>query len=188
MDGWTDGGGTAGGREPGSVGGASVARIVEAERGPLLGWVLAMTRDRDTAEDIAQEALVRLWLEIEAGHGPDNPAAWLRRVSANLVASGARHAAVVRRYAEAERAQPRDPVPSVEESVVERELEIALGTALAALAPREREVIALAAGGHSRAAIAAHLGRSEPAARTLLCRARARLRRSFDADAVGSAA
>jgi len=188
MDGWTNGGLASGGQEPGRRAAAPVAQIVEAERGPLLGWITAMTRDRDAAEDVAQEALVRLWLEIEAGRAPDNPAAWLRRVSANLVASGARHAAVVRRYAETEAARPRDPVPSVEGAAEDRERRAALGVALATLARADCEAIVLAAAGVPRARIATHLGRTEPAARTLLCRARGRLRRAFDAELSGSAA
>jgi RNA polymerase sigma factor (sigma-70 family) len=165
-----------------------VARVVEEQRGPLLGWVTAMTRDRDAAEDITQEALVRLWLEVEAGRCPDNPAAWLRRVSANLVVSQARHAAVVRRHEAEEIARPRDPVPSVEAEVEGHEAAAALGAALATLARADGEAIAMAATGASRAQIAARLGRSEPAARTLLCRARERLRLAYDAEFGGSAA
>jgi RNA polymerase sigma-70 factor (ECF subfamily) len=165
-----------------------MAQVVEEDRGPLLGWITAMTRDRDAAEDVAQEALVRLWLEMEAGRCPDNPAAWLRRVSANLVVSQARHAVVVRRYAEAEMARPRDPVRSVEAEVEERECVTALGAALATMTRRDGEAIALAAAGVSRAGMATRLGRSEPAARTLLCRARERLRLAYEAELGGSAA
>jgi RNA polymerase sigma-70 factor, ECF subfamily len=162
--------------------------VVAEERGSLLGWITAMTRDRDAAEDIAQEALVRLWLEMEAGRVPDNPAAWLRRVSSNLVISQARHAAVVRRYADDEGARPRNPVPSVEAEVVEHERVTALGAAMAGLSRGDGEAIAMAAAGVSRASMAVRLGRSEPAARTLLCRARERLRLAFEAELGGTAA
>jgi RNA polymerase sigma factor (sigma-70 family) len=188
MHGWMETGTTTHGREPDGRAGASVARVVEEERGPLLGWITAMTRDRDAAEDVAQEALVRLWLEIEAGRCPDNPAAWLRRVSSNLVVSEARHAAVVRRHAESEGARPRDPIPSVEAVAERHECATALGAALATLPRRDGEAIALAAAGVSRASMAVRLGRSEPAARTLLCRARERLRRAYEAELAGSAA
>lgn len=188
MSGWTDNGLASGEQEPGRGHAASVAQIVEAERGPLLGWIVSMTRDRDSAEDVAQEALVRLWLEIEAGRAPDNPPAWLRRVSSNLVASDARHAAVVRRHAVAETARPRDPVPSVEDAAEDRERGAALGMALTTLGQLDCEAIVLAAAGLSRARMAAHLGKTEPAARTLLCRARGRLRRAFEAELSGSVA
>ena len=188
MHGWTDGGPTSIERHQARRAVASAAQVIEEERGPLLGWITAMTRDRDAAEDVAQEALVRLWLEIEAGRGPDNPAAWLRRVSSNLVISEARHAAVARRHAEGEAARPPEPIPSVEEEVEDRERGAALGAAMATLAPLDGEVIVLAAAGVSRARMAARLGRSEPAARTLLCRARGRLRRAFEAELSGSAA
>ena len=188
MQGWTDSGPRGFGREQVRRAAASAAQVVEEERGPLLGWITAMTRDRDAAEDVAQEALVRLWLAIEAGRGPDNAAAWLRRVSSNLVVSEARHAAVVRRHAEAESARPPDPIPSVEETVEDRELGAALGAAMATLAPLDGAVIVLAAAGVSRARMATRLGRSEQASRTLLCRARGRLRRAFEAELGGSAA
>ncbi len=109
-------------------------------------------------------------------------------MSANLVASGARHAAVARRYAEKEAARPRSPVPSVEETVEDRERRAALGVALATLARADCEAIVLAAAGVPGARIATHLGRTEPAARTLLCRARGRLRLAFEAELSGSAA
>lgn len=188
MHGRTETGTDNAGREPERLAGASVAQSIEIERGPLLGWITAMTRDRDAAEDIAQEALVRLWLEMEAGRCPDNPAAWLRRVSANLVVSEARHAAVVRRHAEAEMVRPRDAAPSVEAEVAGRECVAALGAALATLPRRDGEAITLAAAGVSRASMAVQLGRSEPAARTLLCRARERLRLAYEAELGGSAA
>ncbi|MBP1705152.1 MAG: Sigma-70 region 2 [Chloroflexi bacterium] len=166
----------------------SAAQVVETERGSLLGWVTAMTRDRDVAEDVVQEALVRLWLEMEAGRCPDNPAAWLRRVSSNLVASQARHAAVVRRYEDVEVSRPHDPVPSVEAEAQGHEMAAALGVALATLPRRDGEAIAMAAAGISRATMAVRLSRSEPATRTLLCRARERLRMAFEAELGGSAA
>jgi len=159
--------------------------VVEQERPALLGWITGMTRDRETAEDVAQEALVRLWMAVEAGRGPDNPAAWLRRVSVNLVVSGVRHAAVARRVEEAEALRPRDAVPSVEAAAIAHERDESIRRALAGLAPADREVIVLAAHGVPRARIATHLGRSEPAARTLLCRARARLRKNLGPDVVG---
>lgn len=162
-----------------------IDEIVEQERPALLGWITAMTRDREAAEDVAQEALVRLWMAVEAGRGPDNPAAWLRRVSVNLVVSEVRHAAVARRVEAAEALRPRDAVPSVETAAIARERDESIRRAIAGLAPADREVITLAAHGVPRARIATHLGRSEPAARTLLCRARARLRKNLDADVVG---
>jgi RNA polymerase sigma-70 factor, ECF subfamily len=188
MIGWTDTDPRTSGPAPERRATACVAQVIEEERSSLLGWISAMTRDRDGAEDIAQEALVRLWVEMEAGRVPDNAAAWLRRVSSNLVVSQARHAAVVRRYAEAETARSRDAVPSVEAEVVEHERVTALGTALAGLTGGDGEAIAMAAAGLSRASMAVRLGRSEPAARTLLCRARQRLRLAYEAELGGTAA
>src|SRR6266516_6126858 len=57
------------------------------------------TRDAEVAQDLAQEAFLRLAREIEAGRQPRDTGAWLRRVGANLAASRGRHLQVVDRHA-----------------------------------------------------------------------------------------
>ena len=78
-------------------------RIVEAawtEHGPALdSYLLSLTRDPATAEDIAQEAFLRLTREVGDGRTPDNIGGWLHRVATNVAMSRARHNQVVDRYA-----------------------------------------------------------------------------------------
>ena len=57
-------------------------------------WAVAYGRraDPDLATDIAQEAFLRLWREIEAGEPIQNPRAWLLRVARNLAEDAAKSA------------------------------------------------------------------------------------------------
>lgn len=59
----------------------SLAAIFEAEESPLLRYALGLTRRREVAEEIVQEAFMRLhtlWEQVE------NPRAWLYRSVRNL--------------------------------------------------------------------------------------------------------
>src|SRR5436309_8317938 len=49
-------------------------------------WALVYARwlNADTAQDIMQEAFLRLWKNWEAGEAITNPRAWLLRVARNL--------------------------------------------------------------------------------------------------------
>jgi len=57
-------------------------------------WALAYARwmNADTAMDIAQEAFLRLWKQLEAGDQILNPRAWLLRVARNLAEDHAKSA------------------------------------------------------------------------------------------------
>lgn len=152
--------------------------VVEAayglHRGPLVRRLAVLTRSADVAEDLAQEAFFRFAREVEAGRTPDDPGAWLHRVGGNLVASRGRHLSVVDRRA-GELPRP-DPPDSPETVVVEAELSGALRAVLAGLSASDRNALVLAAQGFPGPEIAATLGRSPGATRTLLCRARSKVR------------
>jgi RNA polymerase sigma factor (sigma-70 family) len=63
------------------VSGVSLAALFEAEEGPLLYFALGLVGRRAVAEDLVQEAFLRLhplWAEVE------NPRAWLYRCLRNL--------------------------------------------------------------------------------------------------------
>jgi RNA polymerase sigma-70 factor (ECF subfamily) len=153
----------------------------DAYSGRLRRFLVTITRDPSLAEDLAQEAFLRLIREVQAGRIPDNVGGWLNRVALNLVASGARHAAVARRLDAQAAPIPHEPSPEI---VAEhRERADALLAALSALDSADREVILFAARGHSRSEMARRDGRTVPAMRTHLCRARAKLRMSLAASA-----
>ncbi len=50
----------------------------------LKRYVISRLGDRDLAEDIAQEALSRLWLRLVEGDPLHNPKSWLFRIAHNL--------------------------------------------------------------------------------------------------------
>jgi len=74
-----------------------VAATYDTHQRELFSLALRSSRDPAIAEEVVQEAFIRLIVEIGAGRSPDNMRAWLYRVIANLVVSGGRSAAVARR-------------------------------------------------------------------------------------------
>jgi len=142
--------------------------------GPLLRKLTASTRDAAVAEDLTQEAFVRLLMEVQRGRTPDDIGAWLHRVAQNLAMSrGRRLSVAMRRSGEL---VSRDLAPSPEQEAVAAEQHSSLRVALAELPAAERDALVLAAHGYRGSEIAASIGRSDGATRTLLCRARSKLR------------
>lgn len=140
----------------------------------LRAFLLRSTRDADAADDLLQETFVRLLVETAAGRAPVLVRSWLFRVAANLATSRARRQGVAsRRASELVR---RDVAPSPEEVLLDREAGRSLGGRIAHLPPDVRTAMLLAAHGYSGAEIAARIGRSPLATRSLLSRHRGRLR------------
>ena len=75
------------------------AAAFESFGSELLRFAARRMRDADRAEDIVQEAFLRLATESRAGRYPTNRRSWLYRVVLNLIISEARHAAIARREA-----------------------------------------------------------------------------------------
>jgi RNA polymerase sigma factor (sigma-70 family) len=161
----------------------SIEEIIEGSfrdhAAAIRGRALQLTRDPEVAADVTQEAFLRLYVEARAGRLPDNISAWLYRTSANLIVSRARHTAVANRLA------PRlvnDDQPAQPEAIaVLRETHDELDNLLARLPAPERAALVMAAHGATGREMARRLGRSQIATRTVLCRARRRLRASFAA-------
>src|SRR6478672_3746546 len=88
-----------------------VEQAYETHLAPLQRRLTAVTRDPAAAEDLAQEAFVRLVVEVRAGRTPDEPGAWLYRVARNLATSRGRRLSVAARNCDrlARPADPRSP-------------------------------------------------------------------------------
>jgi RNA polymerase sigma-70 factor, ECF subfamily len=140
----------------------------------LRRWMTIFTRDEDLADDVVQEAFLRLARELRAGRSPDNAPAWLAQVARNLATSGARRRATAARFEPLLESPATPDDPAVE--VLAGERATAVHAALADLRPVDRLALLLAAEGHHNAEIAEQIGRTELATRALLCRARRRLR------------
>lgn len=146
----------------------------DANHQQLCGYLTSLTHDVEAAQDIAQEAYVRLAREIDRGRAPDNPRAWLYQVARNLLVSDGRRRQVAERYLPALR--PDLATGSAEDEVLLREKHRLVRSMLAQLDAIDRRALLMAAQGYSGAEISAAVGTSEGAVRTRLCRARMRLR------------
>jgi len=172
---------TSGDRGAGGARGEPVAAVALSasaaydDHGEALRLLLVRyTRDVAAAEDLAQEAFVRLLTELAAGRPPTNTRAWLFRVGINLARSRARRMGVALRRAP--ELLSRCSMPSPEEELVDREERQRLKALLDGLPGDARAAMLLSAEGYTGAEIARRIGRSELATRSLLCRQRSRLR------------
>ena len=144
----------------------------------IFAFLVRTTRDTGVAEDLLQEAYLRLTREVRARRAPDNVRAWLYRVAANLAVSrGRRVSTALRglvRLGAGNGPARTDDAP--EAAYLQREGRAALVGVLADLGPDARAALLFASEGFTGAEIAAAIGRSEAATRTLLCRTRVRVR------------
>ena len=142
--------------------------------GALKRYLTSLTRDPSAAEDLTQDAFERLTREVRAGRVPDDLGGWLHRVGHNLAMSRGRRISVAdRRRAEL---VASDWAPSPESLTVAGEDQQTVCAVLEALGRVDRQALILASHGYRGAEIAVTIGRSEVATRTLLCRARAKVR------------
>jgi RNA polymerase sigma-70 factor (ECF subfamily) len=150
-----------------------VSAAYDAHERALYAFALGITRSGAAAEDLVQEAYLRLVREVQAGRAPDNVRAWLYRVCANLATSRGRRASVATRYL------PFLVSREVAETPEARHLRLELGSelsaALEALSQDERTGLLLSAGGFHGAEIARIIGRTHGATRTMLTRARTKV-------------
>lgn len=161
-------------RAAGQVASTYVASAYESYQPSLLRYLTSVTRDPSLAEDLVQDAFVRLTVAAAAGRNPDDPAAWLHRVGHNLAMSaGRRRAVAMRPYRVLE--PPDDPV-SPEAAVLGSERIRELEGALVDLQPVHRKALGLAALGYDSHEIGRTIGRTDGATRTMLCRVRAKVR------------
>ncbi|MBI2776302.1 MAG: sigma-70 family RNA polymerase sigma factor [Chloroflexi bacterium] len=152
----------------------TIGATYQRYRGPLQRYLSAITRDPAAAEELTQDAFLRLITEGRAGRFPDDPGAWLHRVGHNLAMSRGRRIAVADRRRADLVESDRSPSPEALSVVDEerRELRAVLDT----LGRSDRVALILSSHGYRGSEIARTLGRSDGATRTLLTRARGRLR------------
>jgi len=157
----------------------ALATLYEAHRIEVFAFLVRMTRDREAAEDLLQETFIRLITETRAGRPPEQVRAWLYRVAANAAISRGRHGSVWNRLVPRLLDRREPPSPESEALRVERDSE--LHSALATLSADARAALLLAAQGFSGQEIAAAIGRTDGATRTLICRARVQVRLLLEA-------
>lgn len=157
----------------------AVAAAYEAWAAELRRYATSRTHDAALAEDLVQDAFVRMAIQGRSSGHPSNPRAWLYRVVLNLIISGSRRADVARRHS---------PLLAVDEVATDSAETLSmmaeLRTALSVLGAASRTSLVLAAEGYTGREIGEVLGRSEAATTTIICRARKLVRQEL-ANAIG---
>jgi RNA polymerase sigma factor (sigma-70 family) len=159
-----------------------ITTAYEAHSRELYSFLAQATRNPEAAEDLLQEAFLRLTRELRDGRHPAQLRAWLYKVASNLVISrGRRQTTALRWLARFGASEALGPaVESPESGLLRREQASQLDTVLSGLGADARLGLLLSGEGFSGREIAASIGRSEAATRTLLCRARLRVRERLD--------
>ncbi len=125
-----------------AAGDLAAARALTARHlGRLLGFARRMLGDAAEAEDVAQEAMLRLWqIAPHWRPGEARISTWLYRVTANLCTDRLRR----RRGVALEAApEPADPAPGALAALIATDRAAALEAALALLPPRQRQAVML---------------------------------------------
>jgi RNA polymerase sigma-70 factor (ECF subfamily) len=151
-----------------------VLGLYDSHHADLLGFARALARDAEAGEDLVGDAFVRLIRECREGREPGDARGWLFRVVANLAVSRGRRLRTARRFLG--RLVERRVEESPEARLADSEIRPDLLDGLAALPRDGRTALVMAAHGFSGREIAAAIGKSENATRTVLYRARMRLR------------
>lgn len=153
-----------------------IRTLFERHYPPLVRFLHGRLGDRDRAEDLAQEAFVRL-----IARRPREPGPWLYAVGANLARDDVRRETRrSRRLALLSRHGADDALPE-RDRLVEAEHAAAVRAALALLSERDRTLLLLRAEGYSYREVAAVLGVAPSSVAPLLGRAQRRFARAFAA-------
>ncbi len=141
-----------------------VTRVYEEYRAPVYHYLAAAFGDPVEAEDITQEAFLRLFLHWSAGKSiaADSMRSWIFRVAHNLAIDRARGAKFLRELDSAPylpvSLELADKSPTPEQTAIERERFAAVRNGLALLSKQERHCLYLRAEGFSYREIADILG------------------------------
>lgn len=155
-------------------------RIVTACQNTVTAIALAITRDRHASEDIAQEAFIRAWQQLQTLRNPSSFMPWLRQITRNLARDWLRRQRgrpLSGEAAELAIQMAADPAPGAADQLLRLEEEIAAEDIISALPEESREVLLLYyREGQRSQQVAGLLGLSDAAVRKRLSRARGMVR------------
>jgi RNA polymerase sigma-70 factor, ECF subfamily len=153
-------------------------RLARRHLPAMLGLARRILGNAADAEDVAQEALLRVWTHAPRWQPLAAFRTWLTRVVVNLCLDRKRRAPWVSLEAAGE---IEDPAPHAGERAEASERERRLNAAIGKLPARQRAAIVLTYGeGLSNAQVAETLGTTVSAVETLLVRGKQNLRRALD--------
>ena len=126
-------------------GDAGAARALTQRLVPrVIGYAMRVLSDRAEAEDVAQEAMLRLWrVAPDWRQGEAKVTTWLYRVATNLCTDRLRGRSRRRVTALDDAPDVADGRASVEAGLIEADRMAALQAALAALPDRQRQAVVL---------------------------------------------
>ncbi|AWH48817.1 RNA polymerase subunit sigma-70 [Stenotrophomonas sp. SAU14A_NAIMI4_5] len=158
-------------------------RIVLACQNTVTAIALAITRDRQASEDIAQEAFVKGWQQLHQLRSSTSFLPWLRQITRNLARDwlrAQRGRPLTGDAAEVALGMAADPTPGAADRLQRLEEEVAAEDIISALPSDSREVLLLYyREGQRSQQVADLLGLSDAAVRKRLSRARAQVRDSL---------
>jgi RNA polymerase sigma factor (sigma-70 family) len=160
--------------------GQAFSRIVAACQNPVSAIALAIVRDVPASEDVAQEAFVRAWHNLQRLQNPASFLPWLRQITRNLARDHLRERQRQPRPAldpDAAIAAAADPQPDPCGRLLDDERQQLAAELISALPDDSREALLLYyREGQSSQQVAALLGLSDAAVRKRLSRARQSVR------------
>ncbi|HEU4728875.1 MAG TPA: sigma-70 family RNA polymerase sigma factor, partial [Kofleriaceae bacterium] len=152
---------------------AAFGALVERHQRLVFGVALARCGDPALAEEVAQDAFVAAWRDLDRLRDAERVGAWVAGIARNLAASAAR----TRARRDGVTGPEAPAVPTPEDEVLGREDRALLARALAEVPAAHREVLVLYyLEGESIARIAASLGIREDLVKQRLSRGRTALR------------
>ena len=155
-------------------------RIVVACQNTITAIALAITRDVQASEDIAQEAFLKGWQQLDRLKNSASFLPWLRQITRNLARDhlrSNRNKPLSGEGADLAVQMAADPSPTPGERLLQTEEEIVATDIISALPEESRETLLLYyREGQSSRQVAALLGLSDAAVRKRLSRARGTVR------------
>lgn len=153
-------------------------------RQPVYRFVISILKSPTEAEDITQEAFLRLYTALRRGEKIQSVPAWVFRTAHNLAIDRCRQESRLERMDPAELAQlPGNTVssgPGVEQNMLKQQRAQALELALKVLSPQEQRCLALRAEGLRYREIAEVLNVGISTVETFLARAVRKLSREIN--------
>lgn len=156
----------------------TVERTYEAERENIYSYLLYMGLPAARAQELAQDAFLKLYQKMSKGDAIENPRAWLYRVAHNLA---------VRSYAREPKFDELDPDaaspdthPDPERVLIEKGQRSALYRAVRDLSPQQRNCLHLRVQGLRYREIAEVIGISTSSVGEFLRRASIRLKEAIN--------
>lgn len=158
---------------------AALEALLERHQARIYRFASRLCRDPSDAEDVVQETMLAMARELPSFRGEASLSTWLYSIARSYCARRRRKKPLVANLSalDAEAPEVEDPAPNAERIAEDRELEVALESAIARLPGPDREVLVLRdVEGLTAPEVAKVVGLSVDAVKSRLHRARLKVR------------